>query len=400
MSLASHPNITTLRTEAWAAHDELIRWLTDEAYPMWSTNGIDPVRGGFQESLTLSGSPTEVPRRARVQPRQVYAFAQAPRFRWRGDAASVAAHGLRYFLAHFRRPDGLFRTRVKPDGAPLDDSTVLYDQAFALLAFAAAAGFLGPEFDPAGEADRLRRTLLKAYKRTGPPPQAGLGFESCLPPALPLLSNPHMHLFEACLAWCEKTGAPEWHAFADEIGELALARFIDASTGALRENFDASWAPAAGLPGRIVEPGHQYEWAYLLLRWRGTRDARANKAARRLIDIGEKFGVRHGVAINALLDDFSVHDADARLWPQTERLKAGAIAARLFGEPSHWKVVVEAAAGLTRYFKTPVHGLWYNRLSPSGVFHDEPAPASSFYHIVGAIVELSALLGTNTDSGP
>ena len=394
MGLTSHPDITALRTSAQAAHNELIRWLTGEAYPMWSTNGIDPVRGGFQESLTPTGSPTEVPRRARVQPRQVYSFAQAPQFRWRGDAASVAAHGLKYFLTHFRRPDGLFRTEVMPDGAPLDDSALLYDQAFALLALA-VVGFLGPEFDPAGEADRLRRALLETYKR-----QAGLGFECCLPPALPLLSNPHMHLFEASLAWCEKTGAPEWHAFADEIGELALARFIDASTGALRESFDASWAPAAGLPGRIVEPGHQYEWAYLLLRWRGTHNARATKAARRLIDIGEQYGVRNGVAINALLDDFSVHDADARLWPQAERLKAGAIAARLFGEPSHWNVVVEAAAGLTRYLKTPVRGLWYNRLSPSGAFLEEPAPASSFYHIVGAILELSALLGTNTGNGP
>jgi mannose/cellobiose epimerase-like protein (N-acyl-D-glucosamine 2-epimerase family) len=123
------------------------------------------------------------------------------------------------------------------------------------------------------------------------------------------------------------------------------------------------------------------------LRWRGTRDTRATKTARRLIDIGEKFGVRNGVAINALLDDFSVHDADARLWPQAERLKAGAIAARLFGEPFHWNVVVAAAAGLTRYFNTPVRGLWYNRLSPSGAFLEEPAPASSFYHILGAIMD-------------
>ena len=33
-----------------------------------------------------------------------------------------------------------------------------------------------------------------------------------------------------------------------------------------------------------------------------------------------------------MLDDFSPHDASARLWPQTERLKAAALAARL-GEP-------------------------------------------------------------------
>ncbi len=69
------------------------------------------------------------------------------------------------------------------------------------------------------------------------------------------------------------------------------------------------------------------------------------RAALKLIDIGEQHGVRNGLAINSLLDDFSPHDAGARLWPQTERLKAAALAARLTGEARYFTMAVAPAEG-------------------------------------------------------
>lgn len=48
-----------------------------------------------------------------------------------------------------------------------------------------------------------------------------------------------------------------------------------------------------------------------------------------------------------------------------------------------------AANGLWRYLQTPAAGVWYDKLRPDGSFVDEPAPASSFYHIMCAIAELS-----------
>src|SRR5690349_5935134 len=104
-----------------SASQRLTSWLVDAAYPIWSTRGIDSVRGGFQERLTLSGEPTDDARRARVQPRQVYAFARAPSFGWTGDATGTVTQGLSFFLTRYRRPDGLFRTLVTPDGMPIDD---------------------------------------------------------------------------------------------------------------------------------------------------------------------------------------------------------------------------------------------------------------------------------------
>lgn len=370
---------------ARAVLEELLDWVRQAAYPVWATQGMDLARGGFHESLTLHAEPTNAPRRARVQPRQTYAFAQAPRLGWRGDASGAVAHGLAYFLTRYRRDDGLFRTLVAIDGAPLDERALLYDQAFALLSFAAAAPLLGKGFDLAAEAEKLRFALMRTLKRAGP------GFESGSPPGQ-LHSNPHMHLLEASLAWRDLSGAAVWRALADEIGELALSRFIDPATGALREAFEPTWTPAAGMAGRIVEPGHQFEWAHLLLRWAGPDRADVVRVARRLIEIGERHGVRDGIAINSLLDDFSVRDAEARLWPQTERLKAAAVAARLFGDDVYWSMAVESARGLLRYFSSPVRGVWYDRLSPTGQLIAGPVPAGNLYHIVGAILDLQELL--------
>jgi mannose/cellobiose epimerase-like protein (N-acyl-D-glucosamine 2-epimerase family) len=385
-----HDRIVPLRAAAQTLHRELVSWLVDAAYPLWSTSGRDLIRGGFHECLSIEAAALELPRRARVQPRQVYAFANAARFQFPGDTNNLVRNGLSYFLARFRRPDGLFRTLISPDGTPLDDTPLLYDQAFALLAFASAMDVLNSELDLGAHAERLRRDILRHFKLDGP------GFASCLSRGLPLESNPHMHLLEAALAWRDRTGAPQWRELADELGELALSHLIDASTGALRESFGEGWSgPAPGPPGRIVEPGHQYEWAWLLLRWAGPEHTRVGRTARGLIEIGERFGVHDGFVVNALLDDFSIHDRAARLWPQAERLKAGALAARSFGEACYWQMTVEAAASLASYLTTPLRGVWYDKRLSSGQFVEEPVPASSFYHIVCAMLELSDLVSVS-----
>jgi mannose/cellobiose epimerase-like protein (N-acyl-D-glucosamine 2-epimerase family) len=373
-------------------HGQLSGWLCDAAYPLWSTRGVDPL-GGFHERLAQNGEPLAEPRRSRVNPRQAYCFAVAPSLGWRGDASGLVKHGLDYWFARYRRSDGLFRTLVAADGSPLDERALLYDQAFGLLALNISATVAAT-----GEvrAERERQSLellglvLKNMKRQGP------GFESGVPASLPLQSNPHMHFFEAALAGCEVCSeSSSWKPLADDIVELALNRFIDPASGALREFFDADWHPAAGIEGRIVEPGHQFEWAWLLLRWCGARTGtlctRARAAALRLIDIGEQHGVHHGLAVNSLLDDFSPRDAGARLWPQTERLKAAALAARLTGEPRYFTMAANAADGLMRYLDCPLPGLWRDRIDANGQVVDEPAPASSFYHLVAAIAEISAL---------
>jgi mannose/cellobiose epimerase-like protein (N-acyl-D-glucosamine 2-epimerase family) len=366
-------------------HGRLSGWLLDAAYPLWSTKGVDPA-GGYFERLGQDGTPLADRRRSRVTPRQAYCFAMGPSLGWRGDAAGLVKHGLDFWFAKFQRPDGLFRTLINADFSVADDKAVTYDQAFGLLAFNLGAT-LGNEWR--AERERQSRELLQAVlKHTK---RQGGGFENGVPTSLPLESNPHMHLFEATLAGCEVCAEGSlWKSLSDEIAEFALAHFFDGN-GLLHEFFDESWKLAPGIPGRIVEPGHQFEWAWLLLRWAGDRHPKARAVAMKLIDLTEANCIRDGLALQQVLDDFSPHDASARLWPQTERLKAAALAARLTGDAKYYAMTVSAAQGLLRYLDCPVPGLWYDRIDAQGDIVDEPAPASTFYHLVVAVAEIGAL---------
>jgi mannose-6-phosphate isomerase len=88
------------------------------------------------------------------------------------------------------------------------------------------------------------------------------------------------------------------------------------------------------------------------------------------------------VVQNAVWPDLSVRDPGARLWPQTEHLKA----ALILGER---EAALQAAGSLTRYLDTPARGVWRERMRPDGGFVEEPAPATSLYHLYLAIRELT-----------
>jgi mannose-6-phosphate isomerase len=372
------------------------KWLKRDALPMWWQSGADRERGGFVETIGLDGIPTDDARRGRVQPRQVYCYALAGRMGWQGPWQEALKHGLKYFEEKFWREPGYYANLVTSAGTVLDDTFDVYNQAFALFGFAQAAQAV-PALRPELEARSVELLALLTDRFKHPV----AGFYGDAERSLPLKSNPHMHLFEAALCWEELAGrglAP-WADLADHIAELAMTRFIDERSGALREFFDNDWKPFPGEPGRVVEPGHQFEWAWLLARWGQSRlDAGAVIKAERLYEIGLAHGIcpTRQVAVMALRDDFTILDHAARLWPQTEWLKSSLRLASISSalkRPYYLEAAERACAAMRLFLDVPTAGLWHDKMQPDGTFVSEPAPASSFYHIACAIDELCQTIG-------
>jgi mannose/cellobiose epimerase-like protein (N-acyl-D-glucosamine 2-epimerase family) len=375
---------------------ELLGWFTAQAMPLWSTAGTDWTLGGFVEKLDHHGLPVAEPRRTRVVARQLYVFSVARKLGWATDPTPWIDHGLAFLFERLHQPDGTFAAGVSPEGILLNPRFDLYEQAFALFAMASVHRFDAARYAhlPA-QAHALMDVLEAGWRH----PQRG--FEEARPRALPLLSNPHMHLFEAVLQWAEATphDAGRWLALADELGELALHHLIEPVSGLVTERFDGDWQPVVGVDGQRVEPGHQFEWGWLLNRW-GTLRQRpeALNAARRMIDLAEAHGVcpQRGVAINELLCNLSMHDADAKLWPQTERIKAwvGQVAlAQQAGDASAQAQAqahaTRAMQGLQAYLGHPLSGGWEEVWRADGQWQPEPVRASSLYHIVCALESLA-----------
>ena len=298
-------------------------------------------------------------------------------------------HALDFFREHFVTADATVASVVDLDGTVSDATFDLYDQAFALLAYASGHRAFGEAAGWRRQAVALRTALEQSYAH----PLGG--FREDRAGRLPQCANPHMHLLEAALAWIAIDDDPAWRRMADGIATLCLEKFIDPETGALREFFAADWSPAPGVEGRICEPGHHYEWAFLLARWASSRAGPSPTRSSRLIAFADSHGLdaRRGVVINAVLADGSIHDPVARLWAQAERIRAYLVDGRSDDD------VAAAIKGLRRFLATPTQGLWFDQLTADDVFVQEPARATSLYHIIGAVAELSAAIPDIANAG-
>jgi mannose/cellobiose epimerase-like protein (N-acyl-D-glucosamine 2-epimerase family) len=365
-----------------AAATEARRWLFEEAAPIWSTAGFRD--GMFVEQIGLDGKAPVTSSRARVQPRQIYSFCELGRLGWTGPWRDRAERALDRFLAVGQREDGFFVHTFSADGVPLDRRADLYDHAFVLFCFAHAARALNR--DSLLESAKALFGKLTAWRH----PLGGFREGEIDGP--PRRQNPHMHLLEASLALWEVSRDPFWKTQALEIVTLCRERFLDRDTGALVEFFTDDWRPVPGDAGRKVEPGHCFEWAWLFERLNECGIADGAGASDRLVAFARSTGIdrTRGVAVNATNLDGIVEDPAARLWPQTERMKAALARFRRTRDMGEAREAVAAFAGLQRYFDTPVEGLWRDVMRRDGSFVDQAAPASSFYHIVCGIADLIA----------
>ena len=367
------------RSELEAERGVLVSWLREAAWPLWLEDGVDRQRGGFFEALDLQTHACTAPfRRLRVVARQVYVFSQAHLAGLAGAAEAVRL-GLAFLDQHAAQADGGYAWRFDLDHRPVDHTRDLYDHAFVLLALASAAPVVGEG------AVRTRARGLLAWLDTRFAHPLG-GYQESLPPALPRRQNPHMHLLEALLAAYEAFGETVYHDRAAALVALFTDRLFDHVTGALPEYFDDRLAPERRDGAFLVEPGHHCEWVWLLHRARrlGAAPPGSGEISARLMSFVDRFGLdpATGDVLDELASDGTVLAAGARLWPQTERLRAEFL--RADATEAHQ---LAALRGLSSYIRPD--GLWHERRLADGSWSMQPAPASSLYHLTGAILSVA-----------
>ena len=358
----------------------------DQALPLWSAVGLDRELGGAVEVLDLSGQDGGLGfKRTRVQARQVYAFSHAHLLGWSGPALESAEHCWSFLARHGRRDDGAWVRRMAREGGVLDATADAYEIAFVLnaLAWRVRSGDDSALSQAHATLQALDRILAIA---------PGLGWRSSEDVASPLWQNPHMHLLEAALELADAGRDERFAGMARDILMLFRDKLFDHGLGVLPEYFEPGWRPIGG-PARQIEPGHQYEWSWLLLRARKLVDLDLGAEARAMFDFAET----HGVDAQTRLADDGLDGDDLtprrtfRSWPQTEALKANLAMLESEGRDTRARVAEITSQLLDRYLAVTPAGLWQDRFDAGGRPMAADVPASTFYHLFLAFAELLRL---------
>ena len=325
--------------------------------------------------------------RVRVQARQIYVYAQAATLGWYQPARQVALDGFDWFVSKCRKGDGFVHI-IEADGAIIDGRIDSYDQAFALLALAWVFRLTGDS------AVRSMIDGLLAFIDDEIADSKNGGWLEGVPATLPRRQNPQMHAFEAMLALYDATGDEQFLRRAGDFLTLLESRLFDRKTGTLLEYFEADFSPSADPANLIVEPGHHFEWVWLLATYARLAKTPVPVLAQPLYDWASGHGLTSdGLAIDECRPDGSVLQATRRLWPQTEFIKANLALEELGQTGAAARADAALDSLMARYFtKTPAGG-WIDRLDAAGGISDSRMPSSSFYHIFCAIAEAARLGG-------
>ncbi|MBI1392448.1 MAG: hypothetical protein GC152_06865 [Alphaproteobacteria bacterium] len=375
-------------------------WLMDAAFPLWTEKGVD-ARGGFVERLSLDLEQVDDDAtRVRVQARQTYAFAVAHRmgFRHGRELARMGADRLvRLALADGRLPGRLMAS----GGGRIGHDVELYDCAFTMMALFEVAAATGDGSALAGATEAFARIV-----RTLRLPD-GEGFRERLPGDAgsidgqrddrgfdndervekpPREQNPHMHLFEACLAGYRATRDIRYLDEAAAIGRFVFTNFYRRDLGLVELH-----RRGASVADNRIEPGHLFEWSWLLrapaaFRNAAARDLEADLPAGLADDLLRR---AEGLATDAgrvlLAHDLQGAPIDprARTWTATEALR-GAVAA--------WRAGRDGASDNIERFGERLFddhlrddGAWMDMVDIDGAPLSEDVTAASLYHIVGAL---------------
>ncbi|WP_400771079.1 AGE family epimerase/isomerase [Methylosinus sporium] len=356
-------------------------WLKEKALPLWASNGWDERTSSFVERLSLTGAPLlETPRRAMVQARQIYTYSVAHRTGWFAEGAELVARAGATMIERYYEADGArgWAFSVARDGAIVDGRRDLYTHAFILLALAKAyettrdSIYIALADSTLSFLDRDMASQHGGYVETLPASDS------------PRRQNSHMHLFEALLSLFDATKRSAYLERAIAVRDIFFSRFVQAEESILVEFFDEIWRPLDG-PHFPFEPGHHFEWIWLLEQNEELRHFDQTSTVARLWETALRSGVGADGRIYARATVGGAADRSTRLWFYAEAAKAAHVMRSKYRRCDGPMASDFLDAMRARFLEPATSGSWIDEFDAYGFAKVDFAPASSLYHICCAI---------------
>lgn len=371
---------------------------------------IDPA-GGFFHYFRDDGSVYDASHRHLVSStRFVFNYAMAAREFGNAEYRDAARHGLRYLReVHRDARTGGYAWTIR-DGIAEDRTNHCYGVAFVLLAYSTAlkAGIeeVLPWIDETWNLLESRFWDADAglYRDEADAQWTFSDYRG---------QNANMHMCEAMLAAYEATRDSRFLDRALVLADHMTRRQAAKAEGLVWEHYDREWNvdwdyhrddPKHLFRPWGYQPGHQTEWAKLLvildchLRERGMPADWTIATARHLFDVAvqrawdaESGGLCYGFGLGP---EFAVCDDDKYFWVQAESLAAAARLAEATGEARYWQWYEQLWGYSWTHFVDHEHGAWYRILDRRNrKYSDEKSPAGKTdYHTMGACYDVLTVL--------
>jgi len=378
--------------------ERLETWCREQALPFWAKHVLDS-KGGAHEQLLATGAPDyDCHRRVRVQARLAYVYAHATHLGWYAGE-EVSNHAWNYVMTNGLQGGGFIPGSgfkgcahlLHSDGRLKDGKRDTYAQSFLILA--------GVWRYQAFQDSASKHVAFDTLKFLDTLKADNGGWLEGIPATFPRRQNPHMHLFEALMALYQATEEDKFLVRAGEIFQLFIAVFFDERRGILLEFFNQDWA-VANDDGGPIEPGHMFEWVWLLRQYEALSGVDVGQYADVLYAKALEYGYCENTGLIRDCVDLNAQQKPAsfRTWPQTEFIKAGIAQARAGQLNALPGVSATIKKMFEMYFDVPSIGGWVDCLDASGKPKDTLMPTSTFYHIISAAAEVSAFANAHDKS--
>lgn len=386
---------------------------------------IDPA-GGFFHYYKDDGTVYDARHRHLVSStRFVFNYAMAYREFGNPEYLAAVKHGVDYLRNVHRNPATGGYAWTLREGKVEDDMNHCYGVAFVLLAYSCA---LKAGIEQGREWMDETWQLLETHFWE---PQHGLyrdeadaqwnftGYRG---------QNANMHMCEAMLAAFEASGERRYLERALQLADNMTRRQAAKAGGLVWEHYDVDWNidwhynldnPKHLFRPWGFQPGHQTEWAKLLMIL--DRHVEADwlvPTARHLFDSAvtrswdaTRGGLYYGFAPAGLQQALNeakalgspamdgrafaegpadICDDDKYFWVQAESLAAAALLARRTGDDAYWQWYGKLWAYSWEHFVDHTHGAWFRILDADNrKYDDEKSPAGKTdYHTMGACHEV------------